>query len=103
MINHATNKIFIVEKKYQEVAGSVDEKLQTCDFKLKQFKRLTKSIDFEVQYYYVLSDFFKKEKYRDVLDYINEVRCKYFFNTIPLEELDLDYETISNKYRPNSG
>ncbi len=28
------NTIFIIEVKYQEVAGSVDEKLQTCGFKL---------------------------------------------------------------------
>jgi len=27
--------LFIIEIKYQQVAGSVDEKLQTCDFKRK--------------------------------------------------------------------
>ncbi|MBU1270097.1 MAG: hypothetical protein KJ583_01195, partial [Nanoarchaeota archaeon] len=31
-----TKTMFIVEMKFQEVAGSVDEKLQTCDFKNKQ-------------------------------------------------------------------
>lgn len=29
------NRLFIIECKHQEVAGSVDEKLQTCDFKKK--------------------------------------------------------------------
>ncbi|MCP5175025.1 MAG: hypothetical protein H6996_07970, partial [Moraxellaceae bacterium] len=29
--------LFIIEVKYQQVAGSVDEKLQTCDFKRKQY------------------------------------------------------------------
>lgn len=33
------NTVFIIEVKYQEVAGSVDEKLQTCGFKLKQYRR----------------------------------------------------------------
>jgi hypothetical protein len=30
------NTMFILEKKFQSTSGSVDEKLQTCDFKLKQ-------------------------------------------------------------------
>jgi len=29
--------LFIIEIKFQQVEGSVDEKLQTCDFKRKQF------------------------------------------------------------------
>ena len=32
--------LYIGEKKYQNGAGSVDEKLQTCDFKKRQYKRL---------------------------------------------------------------
>lgn len=34
------NTVFIIEKKTQNTNGSVDEKLQTCDFKLKQYKKL---------------------------------------------------------------
>ena len=34
------NTAFILEVKHQEVAGSVDEKLQTCDFKKKQYIKL---------------------------------------------------------------
>src|SRR3989344_5922558 len=33
IVNHT---LFIVEIKFQKVSGSVDEKLQTCDFKRKQ-------------------------------------------------------------------
>jgi hypothetical protein len=33
----ANNTFFIIEIKSQEVAGSTDEKLQTCDFKIKQY------------------------------------------------------------------
>ena len=34
------NTVFIIECKHQQVSGSVDEKLQTCDFKKKQYKKL---------------------------------------------------------------
>jgi hypothetical protein len=34
------NTIFVIECKFQQVAGSVDEKLQTCDFKKKQYQKL---------------------------------------------------------------
>ena len=33
------NTVFIIEKKTQSTTGSVDEKLQTCDFKLKQYRK----------------------------------------------------------------
>src|SRR3989338_4705597 len=36
----ANNTLFIIEVKFQEVSGSVDEKLQTCDFKRKQYQKL---------------------------------------------------------------
>lgn len=32
------NTFFIIECKYQQVGGSVDEKLQTCDFKRNNIK-----------------------------------------------------------------
>ena len=34
------NTLYIIECKHQQVAGSVDEKLQTCDFKKKQYQKL---------------------------------------------------------------
>lgn len=83
------NTLFIIEVKYQEVAGSVDEKLQTCDFKLKQYKKLFAKLNLEVEYIYVLSDWFMNEKYKDVLDYIISVNCRYYFNYLPLHEIGL--------------
>jgi hypothetical protein len=65
--------LFIIEVKYQQVAGSVDEKLQTCDFKRKQYLKLVRSLELKVEYVYVLSDWFKAPSYKDVLDYINSV------------------------------
>lgn len=82
-------KLFIVEIKFQEVAGSVDEKLQTCDFKKRQYIKLFRPLDIEVEYIYILNDWFKKPEYRDVLAYIEEVGCHHFFHTLPFEVLRL--------------
>ncbi|AQW81902.1 hypothetical protein CPIN17260_1627 [Campylobacter pinnipediorum subsp. pinnipediorum] len=83
------NTFFIIECKFQKVAGSVDEKLQTCDFKKKQYIKLLSHLNMEVEYIYLLSDWFQKPEYRDVLDYIISVRCRYYFNYIPLDVLGL--------------
>ena len=83
------NTLFIIECKFQKVAGSVDEKLQTCDFKKKQYQKLLAKANIDVEYVYILSDWFKKEEYQDVLDYIHSVGCKYYFEYIPLNKLGL--------------
>jgi len=83
------NTIYIIEVKFQIVAGSVDEKLQTCDFKKKQYQKLFSSLNYEVEYIYVLSDWFKKEEYKDVRDYIISVGCKFYFEYLPLNEIGL--------------
>lgn len=85
----ANKTLFIIEIKFQNVAGSVDEKLQTCDFKNKQYNKLLKPLGITVKYVYVLNDWFKKPEYKDVLDYVSAVHCHYFFNEIPLEFLGL--------------
>jgi hypothetical protein len=83
------NTLYIIELKFQNVAGSVDEKLQTCDFKKKQYQKLLSELNVEVKYIYVLSDWFKKQEYKDVLDYIISVNCDYYFDYIPLQKLGL--------------
>ena len=65
------NTLFIIECKHQEVAGSVDEKLQTCDFKKKQYKKLMAPANIDVEYIYLLDDWFRKPQYTDVLNYIH--------------------------------
>lgn len=81
--------LFIIEIKFQQVAGSVDEKLQTCDFKRKQYSKLVKGLNWKVEYVYVLNDWFKNASYKDTLDYINSMNCHYLFNKIPLKWLGL--------------
>lgn len=83
------NTLFIIEVKYQKTQGSVDEKLQTCDFKKKQYQKLLSQLNIDVEYIYILSDWFRKPKYKDVLDYVISVRCQYYFNYIPLTKLGL--------------
>jgi site-specific DNA-methyltransferase (adenine-specific) len=81
--------LFIIEVKYQQGAGSVDEKLQTCDFKKKQFQKLVRSLNLKVEYVYILNDWFSDPTYKDCLDYIDSVGCHYRFNTLPLSWLGL--------------
>ena len=81
--------LFIIEVKYQQVAGSVDEKLQTCDFKRKQYVKLVAELGLKVEYVYVLNDWFKDPAYKDVLDYIHSVNCHYKFGALPLAWLGL--------------
>ena len=81
--------LFIIEVKFQKVSGSVDEKLQTCDFKRKQYLKLVQPLGIKVEYVYVLNDWFKDPSYKDVLDYINSVNCHYKFNELPLSWLGL--------------
>jgi len=83
------NTLFIIEMKFQKVAGSVDEKLQTCDFKKKQYKKLMSAINIDVEYIYILSDWFRKPEYKDVLDYIISVGCHFYFHYLPLQKIGL--------------
>lgn len=83
------NSVFIIECKHQQVGGSVDEKLQTCDFKKKEYKKLLSKANLDVEYIYLLDNWFRDSKYKDVLDYIHSVNCDYYFEYIPLYRLGL--------------
>lgn len=90
VLANRVNRLTIVEKKWQEVPGSVDEKLQTCGFKLRQYRRLVEPLGLEVRYVYLLNDWFTQPKYQDVLNYIQEVGADYHFKSLPLNLLGLD-------------
>jgi hypothetical protein len=85
----SNNTVFIIEVKYQEVAGSVDEKLQTCGFKLNQYKKLFAPLNHKVEYLYILNNWFRKSEYKDTLDYIIYMNCRYYFEYLPLNEIGL--------------
>lgn len=71
----------VYEKKYQQSEGSADEKPQTCGFKIWEFNKLGAALGAtNVTYTYILSNWFKAEKYRDMLEYIRTVPgCDYIF------------------------
>ena len=83
------NTLFIIECKFQQVEGSVDENLKHCDFKKKQYQKLLAKANIDVEYIYLLSDWFRDSKYQDVLAYIHSVNCYYYFEYIPLSKLGL--------------
>lgn len=74
-----TKELKIYEKKFQQVSGSADEKPQTCAFKIFQFRKIGKAIGAEkVTYTYLLSKWFAKPEYKDMLDYIKSIDgCDY--------------------------
>ena len=86
---YVDSTMYIIEKKYQAASGSVSEKLQTCDFKKKQYEKLFSGLGVKIEYYYVLNDWFNQNSFRDVFEYIESVGCRYFIEFIPLNELGL--------------
>ena len=74
-----TKELRIYEKKFQQVSGSADEKPQTCAFKIHQFKKIGNAIGAKsVTYTYLLSSWFAKPEYKDMLEYIKSVDgCDY--------------------------
>lgn len=83
------NTLYVVEMKFQQVGGSVDEKLQTCDFKKKQYQKLMSAVNINVNYIYILGDWFRSPRYKDVLDYVISVGCQYYFEYLPLKQIGL--------------
>ena len=57
-INEKTKTIFIIEKKFQQISGSVCEKLQTAPVKKEHFRELIPA--YKTEYIYCLSPWFKE-------------------------------------------
>lgn len=92
------NSLYIIEKKFQSTQGSVDEKLQTCDFKIKQYRKLLEGTGISVNYVYLLNEWFRKKEYTDVRNYIKGIDgCDYFFDYIPLDLFGLYVLTSKTK------
>ena len=96
LANHHSKEVFIIENKYQKTADSVDEKLQTCDFKLKQYQKLLQKTEYKAHFIFLLSDWFKKSEYRDVKEYIESVGCQYFLRELPLTAIKMDEDSLKS-------
>jgi hypothetical protein len=94
VVNFVSREVFVIEKKFQEGAGSVDEKLQTCDFKLKQYQKLLAETEFVPSFIFLLNDWYSKPEYDDVKNYIRSVGCYYFIDEIPLKSIKLDFDSL---------
>ncbi len=90
-INQLNKTVYIIEKKFQSGPGSVDEKLQTCDFKKKIYAKMIKNCksNYKTEYYYLLNSWFQKNQYDDVKRYIISVGCKYFIDKINFKQLGI--------------
>lgn len=76
-------KIFIIEKKFQQCSGSVDEKIQTAHFKKQHYQSLFPN--YHVEYIYCLSDWFKNG-YDAELNYLKNIGIPIFWGS------DKDYK-----------
>lgn len=87
------NNLIIIEKKYQQSDGSVDEKLQTGFYKLEIFKQCAKKLGLKnTKYCYLVnSDFFNKPKFTThIIPWLKEHNVEVYFDEIPLEEIFTD-------------
>lgn len=88
-INFENHTVYIVEKKWQETEGSVDEKLLGFGNKRRIYQRLLDKAEkpFAVQFIFVgNSNFFGKDKYRDSFEMLRGDGIK-----IMLDEYDMAY------------
>jgi hypothetical protein len=73
--------LYIIEKKFQKGKGSVDEKLQTGPFKKTHYGKLFPN--YTVHYIYCLADWFKRDEYASVLEYLEENDIPVFWGSDP--------------------
>lgn len=76
-IDLARKYIFVIEKKFQQTPGSVDEKIQTAAFKKYHYSNLFPN--FKIHYIYCLSDWFKRDEYKSVLEYLSNINIPVFW------------------------
>jgi hypothetical protein len=69
-VDEINKKIFIIEVKNQNTSGSVDEKIRCCGV-TKDFYKVQYP-GYNIEYIYVLSNFFKENKYKYTIKYIKD-------------------------------
>ena len=52
-INYKNRTVYIIEKKFQNCSGSVDEKLPSCHFKKWEYEKLFAPLGYEVEFIYI--------------------------------------------------
>lgn len=87
-INFENNTVYIIEKKWQDIEGSVDEKLLGFGNKRRLYQRLLDKSDkpFSVSFVFVGNDFFFKKAFRDYFEMLRGDGIK-----IMIEEYDMNF------------
>ena len=89
IFSHKTNVLTIIEKKQQTGAGSVSEKLQTCDYKMLYYTTLCKPIGVKVDLIWQLGQYFldNEKALQSVFEYMQSKGSRHFFLEVPFEAL----------------
>jgi hypothetical protein len=77
---------YVVEKKYQKVNGSVDEKLESGPFKKSQYEKIFSQLGYQTEFVYIVNkDYFDKPKYKDLKAYLKKhnIEIHYSLNEVP--------------------
>ncbi len=85
----SSDTLFIVEKKNQTVEGSTDEKIQTAVYKVHYYNMLLEGTSIKLKFMYLLNNWFQKEKYKLVIEWLEENGVAVYFDEIPLSEFEL--------------
>lgn len=83
------NHLFIIEKKYQAVNGSVDEKIQTGPYKQRVYQKCAELLNLTgATYIYLLKgSAFNKPKYMvDQIPYLLENNIPVYFDNFPISD-----------------
>ena len=76
-LDDISKTIHIIEKKFQQTSGSVDEKIQTAIFKKEFYEE--QYPNYKIKYCYCLSDWFKQSKYKPEMRYLMKYGFKVFW------------------------
>jgi hypothetical protein len=76
-VDTQSKQIVIIEKKFQQCGGSVCEKIQSGEFKRRQYQKMYPH--FKVHYVYCLSSWFKENCAAEIDDLVNHSNIPVFF------------------------
>jgi hypothetical protein len=81
LLNKKEKIIIVLEKKFQQSNGSTDEKIQTGDCKRWEYEKLYPG--YQIIYIYILSDWFRKDRYKLDIQYLFEKNINVLFGSDP--------------------
>lgn len=94
---YKSNTLYVFEYKNQESEGSTDDKIGAAPYILFEYKKQFCSKISNIKIIYILNDFFKKEKYFGLLEFLKENGVKYYFNNVDLNDLGFTKCKVEHK------